>query len=100
MTECVTEVEESTDIKIIEPKKYKVILFNDNHTTVEFVIALLLTIFRHSESSAYEITMKVHNEGKGVAGVYTHEVAEQKSIDCIESARKQGFPLVVKVEVE
>jgi ATP-dependent Clp protease adaptor protein ClpS len=100
MAETLTKVKESIDTVILEPSKYKVVLYNDNHTPVEFVIALLMKIFRHSESSAVDITLKVHNEGSGVAGIYSYEVAEQKGIEGTNMAREQGYPLVIKVEAE
>jgi ATP-dependent Clp protease adaptor protein ClpS len=100
MAETLTKVKESIDTVILEPSKYKVVLYNDNHTPVEFVIALLMKIFRHSESSAVGITLKVHNEGSGVAGIYSYEVAEQKGIEGTNMAREQGYPLVIKVEAE
>ena len=100
MAETLTKVKESIDTVILEPSKYKVILYNDNHTPVEFVIALLMKIFRHSETSAVDITLKVHNEGSGVAGIYSYEVAEQKGIEGTNMAREQGYPLVIKVEAE
>jgi ATP-dependent Clp protease adaptor protein ClpS len=100
MAETLTKVKESIDTVILEPSKYKVVLYNDNHTPVEFVIALLMKIFRHSETSAVDITLKVHNEGSGVAGIYSYEVAEQKGIEGTNMAREQGYPLVIKVEPE
>ena len=100
MAETLTKVKESIDTVILEPSKYKVILYNDNHTPVEFVIALLMKVFRHSETSAIDITLKVHNEGSGVAGIYSYEVAEQKGIEGTNMAREQGYPLVIKVEAE
>jgi len=100
MAETLTKVKESIDTVILEPSKYKVILYNDNHTPVEFVIALLMKVFRHSETSAVNITLKVHNEGSGVAGIYSYEVAEQKGIEGTNMAREQGYPLVIKVEAE
>jgi len=100
MAETLTKVKESIDTVILEPSKYKVVLYNDNHTPVEFVIALLMKIFRHSEQAAIDITLKVHNEGSGVAGIYSYEVAEQKGIEGTNMAREQGYPLVIKVEAE
>lgn len=100
MAETLTKVKESIDTVILEPTKYKVVLYNDNHTPVEFVIALLMKIFRHSQPSAVEITLKVHNEGSGVAGIYSYEIAEQKGMEGTHMAREQGFPLVIKVEAE
>jgi len=78
MTETETTVAERTDIKIKMPGKYKVILLNDDRTPIDFVISLLMEIFGHTKQRATEITLNVHNTGKGVAGVYSYEIAEQK----------------------
>jgi len=86
--------------RIKEPPKYKVILVNDDYTPVDFVIALLMTIFKHDETSAAKITLKIHNEGSGVAGIYTYEIAEQKAVDATNIARNNQHPLVIKVEEE
>jgi ATP-dependent Clp protease adaptor protein ClpS len=100
MADAITKVREVTDTTIVEPGKYKVVLYNDDKTPMDFVIALLMKIFRHSEAIAYDITMKVHNDGTGVAGVYSYEVAEQKGVESTNMARQHGFPLVIKVEAE
>jgi ATP-dependent Clp protease adaptor protein ClpS len=100
MAETLTKVKRSTDIAILEPGKYKVVLFNDNSTPMEFVIAMLIKVFRHSEEAALNLTMKVHNEGSAVAGIYSYEVAEQKGIEGTNLARQNGYPLVIKVEAE
>jgi ATP-dependent Clp protease adaptor protein ClpS len=86
--------------RIKEPSKYKVILINDDYTPVDFVIALLMTIFKHDEASATAITLKIHNEGSGVAGVYTYEIAEQKAMDSTLIARNNNHPLQIKVDEE
>lgn len=86
--------------KFKEPPRYKVLLMNDNVTTMEFVVALLMTVFRHSEACAVDLTMQIHNEGSAVAGIYTHEIAEQKVLDATSMARNSGFPLVIKAEQE
>lgn len=86
--------------KFKEPPRYKVILLNDDVTTMEFVVALLMTVFKHTESHAVSLTVEIHNEGSAVAGVYTHEIAEQKVLDATAMARNNGFPLVVKAEQE
>lgn len=83
-----------------EPGKYKVIVLNDDTTPVEFVVAMFIQIFRHSQSNALELTMKIHNEGSAVAGIYTHEIAEQKIADATQLARSHGFPLLLKAEAE
>ena len=83
-----------------EPGKYKVIVLNDDTTPVEFVVAMFIQVFRHSQSGALELTMKIHHEGSAVAGIYTHEIAEQKIDDATQLARGHGFPLVLKAEAE
>ena len=91
---------EEIDIELLHPGKYKVILQNDNHTPMDFVIALLMQIFRHDEVRAKQITLEIHNEGAGVAGVYSYEVAEQKGIECTLLARQHVWPLAIKIEEE
>lgn len=99
-TDIVIEKKKIATKKLQEPKKYKVIICNDNVTPIDFVIGLLMSIFRHSENDAYDITMAVHNKGSAVAGIYNYEIAEQKAIDSINLARSNGYPLLVKVEEE
>ena len=83
-----------------EPGKYKVIVLNDDKTPVEFVVAMFIQVFKHSQGEALELTMKIHNEGSAVAGIYTHEIAEQKIADATNLARGHGFPLILKAEAE
>jgi ATP-dependent Clp protease adaptor protein ClpS len=98
-TEAPPVIEEKQIVKrkFKEPKKYKVVVLNDDYTPMEFVIAMLIQIFKHGESQAFALTQKIHVEGSAVAGVYTHEIAEQKALDATELARSQGHPLVLKV---
>jgi ATP-dependent Clp protease adaptor protein ClpS len=98
MAETITKTRSSTDTVISEPGKYKVVIFNDDMTPVEFVIAMLMKVFRHSEDAAADLTLKVHHEGFAVAGVYSYEIAEQKGMEGTAMARSQGYPLVLKVE--
>jgi ATP-dependent Clp protease adaptor protein ClpS len=86
--------------KAVTPKRYRVILFNDDYTTMEFVVQVLEAVFKHGPSSAYQIMMKVHKEGRGVAGVYPHEVAETKVLTVHELARTAGYPLRAGLEEE
>lgn len=99
-TDIVTKKVIKEKDKLREPPRYRVILVNDDVTTMEFVVALLMRVFKHSEQSAISLTMEVHNNGSAVAGVYTHEIAEQKVLDSVNMARSQGFPLIVKAEKE
>lgn len=91
-------VKERSTIKITEPKKWSVIILNDDHTTVDFVIHLLQEIFGHGLESARNVTQSVHSEGAGVAGVYDFEIAEVKAVDATKMARENGFPLQIKIE--
>jgi ATP-dependent Clp protease adaptor protein ClpS len=100
MPDTITKVKESIDTVTLEPSKYKVVLYNDDKTPMEFVIAMLIKVFRHSEEAAVNLTMKVHNEGHAVAGIYSYEVAEQKGIEGTNLARQHGYPLIIKVESE
>ncbi len=83
-----------------EPGKYKVLVLNDDVTPVEFVVAMFIQVFKHTESSALELTMKIHNEGSAIAGIYSFEIAEQKIADATNLARSNGFPLILKAEAE
>lgn len=100
MAETITKVRESLDTVTLEPGKFKVVLVNDDKTPIEFVIALLVKVFRHSEATAVAVTMQVHNEGSGIAGVYSYEIAEQKSIEATNISRQNGYPLIIKIEAE
>jgi len=83
-----------------EPKKYKVIMLNDDATPMDWVIEILTIIFKHSETTAKDLTLQIHNEGSGIAGIYTYEIAEQKSVESVNASRERGFPLNVRVEQE
>ena len=84
--------------KLKEPPQYAVVLLNDDYTTMEFVMYVLKWFFRKSEEEAAQIMLKVHQLGKGVAGIYSHEIAETKVMQVHECARLKGFPLRCSVE--
>lgn len=94
------KIDEKITVSLQPPKMWKVIFLNDNQTPMEFVIELLTTVFRHSEGSAKDITLEVHNEGAAVVGTYHHEIAEQKGLEATQSARSNGFPLKITIEQE
>ena len=94
------KIEEKVVVTLQPPKLWKVIFLNYDQTPMELVIELLTSIFKHSESSAKEITLEIHNTGSGVAGVYTFEIAEQRSIEATSVARGNGSPLRIQVEQE
>jgi ATP-dependent Clp protease adaptor protein ClpS len=97
-----TIVEKKTKIvdSVKEPGKFKVIVCNDDVTPIEFVISMLIAVFRHTEKSALELTLSIHNSGSAIAGTFTFEVAEQKALDATNLARSHGYPLIIKVEPE
>jgi ATP-dependent Clp protease adaptor protein ClpS len=91
-------VKERTDTKQQEPTQYKVVLLNDDYTTMAFVIEVLEGVFQKSPAEAYRIMMHVHLNGRGIAGVYPWEVAETKA-DAVQTlARDAGFPLKATIE--
>ena len=94
------QIDEVVKKKAEEPLRYKVVLLNDDQTPVEWVIKVLTDIFKHTNDTAEKITLTIHNEGSGVAGIYTYEIAEQKTIEATTESRNHGFPLQIKLEEE
>ncbi|HEX5707816.1 MAG TPA: ATP-dependent Clp protease adaptor ClpS [Pyrinomonadaceae bacterium] len=86
--------------KLEKPRLYKVLLHNDDFTTMEFVVHVLQTIFGHGEAASFRIMLQVHTQGLGVAGVYTYEVAETKATQVTELARDYEYPLLCTLEEE
>ncbi len=95
-----TETKERTREELKKPPMFKVLFHNDDYTTMDFVVSVLMTVFHHSEASAFRIMMHIHQNGVGVAGVYTKEVAETKVAQTVAAARKSDFPLEVTIEPE
>jgi ATP-dependent Clp protease adaptor protein ClpS len=91
-------VKERADTKQQEPTLYKVVLLNDDYTTMAFVIEVLEGVFQKSPAEAYRIMMHVHLNGRGIAGVYPWEVAETKAEAVRSLAREAAFPLKAIVE--
>ncbi len=92
----VEETESKT--KLERPPLYKVLLHNDDFTTMEFVVFILQTVFNRSEDEALQIMLNVHRQGIGVAGVYTYEVAEMKVDKVTNLAQANEFPLLCTME--
>jgi ATP-dependent Clp protease adaptor protein ClpS len=86
--------------KVDKPPLYKVLLHNDNYTTMDFVVVILISVFHHSEVEAIRIMLQVHNKGIGVAGVFTREIAETKVVHVTELAKEHEFPLLCTMEEE
>ncbi len=93
-----SDSESSVDVEEERPKRWAVILHNDDYTTMEFVLEVLTTVFRLTLDQAQAIMMKVHFEGQGVAGIYPHEIAETKADRVVRMARQRGFPLLATIE--
>lgn len=82
------------------PRRYRVLLHNDDFTTMEFVVETLVRYFRRSVTEATQIMLEVHLKGVGVAGVYTREVSETKIAQVTSAAQEAGFPLLLTMEPE
>ena len=94
------EVLERTKQETKRPELYKVLLLNDDYTTMDFVIEVLEGVFNKPPAEAYRIMMAVHTQGKGLCGVYPFEIAETKVQTVIDLARDNGFPLKATMEPE
>ncbi len=94
------EVIPETKKQVKVPKKYKVILLNDDYTSMEFVIFILETIFHKTPTQAKSLMLAVHNTGSGVAGVYSFEIAETKVAIVTETAKANEYPLRCVMEEE
>ena len=86
--------------KVKKPSMYKVVILNDDFTPFEFVIEVLCSIFHKSAEDAISITKQIHQNGVGIGGVYTHEVAETKAMETMQSAKVYSFPLRCTIEKE
>ena len=94
------EIELNEDLEVEEPKKYNVFLLNDDYSTMDFVIDVLVKVFRKTINEAEAIMLSVHNNGKGLCGVYTFERATTKVAQVKSLARDKGFPLKAIMEEE
>ncbi|MBO4317851.1 MAG: ATP-dependent Clp protease adaptor ClpS [Mailhella sp.] len=97
-TETEGEVLEAVELR--EPKLYKVFLHNDDFTTMDFVIEILIDIFRKDAEEAAAIMMHVHEKGVGLCGIYPREIAEYRVEQTTTRAREAGFPLLCTMEEE
>ncbi|MCR5213878.1 MAG: ATP-dependent Clp protease adaptor ClpS [Eubacterium sp.] len=88
----------STNIKIREPKQYNVIMLNDDFTTMEFVVSILIDIFKKDHTSANQIMMFVHKKGRAVVGAYPYDIALSKVNKAMDRARAEGFPFRMTIE--
>ena len=94
------EILERTRQETKKPELFKVLLLNDDYTTMEFVVEILENVFNKAPAEAYRIMMAVHTQGQGLCGVYPFEVAETKVAAVVDLARSNGFPLRASMEPE
>jgi ATP-dependent Clp protease adaptor protein ClpS len=94
------DVATETRRKVQKPPLYKVLLHNDDYTTQDFVVQILMTIFHHPRELAFEIMMHVHQRGIGIAGLFPYETAEAKVAQVHDLARAKEFPLKCSMEPE
>lgn len=88
------------NLSLEEPPLYKIIYINDNVTTMEFVVATLISHFEYTAETAIDITKNIHEIGSAVVAIMPYELAEQKGIEVTMEARSNGFPLQIKLEVQ
>ena len=94
------QLDEKVKVVIHEPKRWKVIFLNDDATPMDFVVSILIEIFKHTDVTARDIMITVHEDGAGIAGIYSFEIAEAKAVEATQLARANGFPLQIKLEEE
>ena len=94
------KIDEKITLGLDVPKQYKVIMLNDDGTPMDFVTSILSVIFKHSEETSKKIMLTIHDGGSAVVGIYTYEIAEQKTIEATTLSRDNGFPLQIRLEQE
>lgn len=98
-----TESSPQADVMVAEPEvakppMYAVVMYNDNYTPMEFVVYVLQSEFRHNVDSAVQIMLAIHNNGKGIAGIYPKDIAETKAKKVNSLAHREGYPLLTQIE--
>lgn len=94
------EIREKTKINIQEPKHYRVIMHNDDFTTMDFVVEILIDIFHKDDSEAERLMLLVHKSGKATVGTYSYDIAVSKVQVSKERAKQAGFPFRLTIEEE
>lgn len=98
-----TKTTPQSDVMVAEPEvakppMYAVVMYNDNYTPMEFVVYILQSEFRHSIETAVDIMLTIHNNGKGIAGIYPKDIAETKAKKVNSAAHREGYPLLTQIE--
>jgi len=92
------EYEEDLALALEEPKMFKVLLHNDDYTSMDFVVEILISIFHKTHVQAEQIMVQIHEEGMGLCGVYTYEIAQTKADQVKQKAKQNEFPLLATIE--
>ncbi len=95
-TKIVTK--QKNEVKMKKPKQYKVVMYNDDYTTMEFVINILVNVFNKKLIDAEKIMIDVHERGKGVAGIYSYDIASTKVLAAMSRAKEKSFPFKLTLE--
>ena len=95
-----TNIKEKGRVSLKEPRRYKVIIYNDDFTTMDFVVKVLTTVFFKSETEAETLMMSVHKSGSAVVGIYSYDIAMSKADKATRMARDEGFPLRLTIKPE
>ena len=94
------DYEEEFALELEEPKMYKVLLHNDDYTSMDFVVDVLVGIFHKTHAQAEQIMIEIHEKGMGTCGVYTYEIAQTKAEQVKQKAKQNEFPLLATIEEE
>ncbi len=89
---------EKTKTKLKEPKRYKVVMYNDDFTPMDFVVYILVNIFRKNHEDAVNIMMTVHKEGSAVVGTYSYDIAKTRVKKADTLAREERYPFKIKIQ--
>jgi len=90
--------ETAESIKLKTPNKYHVIMLNDDSTPMDFVVQILVMVFKKTTEEADRVMIEIHEKGRGITGTFSYEVAEQKCVETVQEARHAGYPLDVVIE--
>lgn len=96
--ETVTVIKEKNKVKLEKPKHFKVVMYNDDFTTMEFVVSILIQIFNKRIEEANKIMIDVHKKGKGIAGIYPYDIAVSKLSTAMKISESEDFPLKLSIE--
>jgi len=92
------KTEEEVEQLLATPKEYKVLLLNDDYSTMDFVVEILMNVFHKSYEQSEAVMIEIHKKGKGICGIYSYEIAETKVAIVHKKARDAGFPLKAVIE--